>query len=67
LLLCFGVVVVVVVFAASLAVEVVLVELLPQPATARAATIEERRRVRRITARVTTGPAESFGIRRAYL
>jgi hypothetical protein len=66
-----GVVVVVavdVVFAASLAVEVVLVELLPQPATATAAKTAERERIfRRITARVTTGPAESFGIRRAYL
>jgi hypothetical protein len=63
-----GVVVVVVVFAASLAVEVVFVELLPQPATTIAAKSAERERIfRRITARLTTGSAESFGMRWAYL
>jgi hypothetical protein len=54
---------VVVVLAATVLVEVVLVELLPQPATATAAATAVRRRVRRITARLTTPPVESFGDR----
>jgi hypothetical protein len=56
------VVLVVVVLAASLAVDVVLVELLPQPATAMAATTAQSNGVfRRITARLTTTSPESFG------
>lgn len=57
---------VVVVFAATVAVEWVLLELLPQPATATTAATAERERIRRITARVTTGPCESFGNRQRF-
>jgi hypothetical protein len=56
----FGLVAVVVVV---FAVEVVLVELLPQPAATRTTARAARRRVRRINPRLTTATDESFGAR----